>query len=142
MPSGTPSRRLPAPANGGGAQTRLLPFRPSWGGCFRGDGKDTGCIPRSRPGALGQRGGNVYFCQQWVRARCRAGGRASWPRGSLGSELPPFPSPPQTSHHSGSAWERTERARLTGPRFQSALRDVPNKNVDFWGRDHGPEPGQ
>lgn len=74
------------------------------------------------------------FRKQWVNVKEWSGREGILAPGKSQHGIAPFPLP-QTSHHSGSAWERTERAGLTGPRFQSALGDVPNENVDFWGRD-------
>lgn len=84
----------------------------------------------------------VYFCNRGVNAKQWGGEGGSLGPREVSARNCPFSPPPQTSHHSGSASERTERARLTGLQFQSALCDVPNRNASSWGRDHGPALGQ
>lgn len=64
MLSGTPTRHLPARANGGGGETGLLPFLPSWGGLFQGgrEGHRVYSVQPTR--GFGTAEENVYFGQQ------------------------------------------------------------------------------
>lgn len=85
---------------------------------------------------------NVYFCKQRVKVEERGGREGVLAPGKPPHGIAPSPPPPQASHHSGSASERTERLGLTGLGFLSARCDVPNKSVGFWGRDSWPAAGQ
>lgn len=94
MPSGTPSRRLPGPANGGGAQTRLLPFRPSWGGCLRGTGRTRGVFRAADPGLWDSEGERLFLST--VGANEVQGGREGvLAPGKSGLGIAPFPLPPK-----------------------------------------------
>jgi hypothetical protein len=101
----------------GQGETRLLPL-PSWA-AFRGVGRT-----RRVCGARGLQRWDVREEGLFLSTvgEGEGVGRAGGSLGPREVSARNCPSPlPQTSHHSGSAWERTARAGLTGPRFQSAL---------------------